>query len=223
MKQKQQTLINCLPLVQTYHPTIVPTIKSVMKDWKRYSNMPAAKHLFSSTTLCANRQPPNLNQMLVKTRISTTPTITGSKKCMKSRCQDCNIIDTRPCMQMPGTGIAVRPGNYYCNSSNVNYLAKCKKCDLGNYMDETSTILRLRMNNHNRSIRDDNNGLPVARHFHKTDHSISDLECVILKGDISNSTDSLIEEQTLIRKFRADTHSLSQDLDFLTRYTYFHT
>ena len=77
--QKQQTSTNCLPLTQTYHPTIVPINKAVMYEWKRYSNMQAAKHLFSSTTLCAHRQPPNLRQMLVKTRISTTPTITGKK------------------------------------------------------------------------------------------------------------------------------------------------
>ena len=111
-----------------------------MKEWKRYSNMPAAKHLFSSTTLCAYRQPPNLRQMLVKTRISTTPTITGNKKCMKSRCQICNIIDTRPRLKIPVVNIPVRPGNYYCNSSNVIYLIKCKKCESGNYIGETSTL-----------------------------------------------------------------------------------
>ena len=119
-----------------------------MKEWKRYSNMPAAKHLFSSTTLCAFRQPPNLRQMLVKTRISTTPTITGNKK---SRCQICNIIDTRPSFKIPRTNITVRPGNYYCNSSNVIYLIKCKKCDSGNYIGETSTFFRLRMNIHKKA------------------------------------------------------------------------
>ena len=131
--KNQKTSTNCLTLEQTYHPTIVPINKAVMKEWKRYSNMPTAKHLFSSTTLCVCRQPPNLRQMLVKTRISTTPTITGNKKCMKSRCLICNIFDTRPSLKIPGTNITVRPGNYYCNSSNVIYLIKCKKCDSGNY------------------------------------------------------------------------------------------
>ena len=127
--------------------------------------MPAAKHLFSSITLCAYGQPPNLRLMLVKTRMSTTPTITGNKKCMKSRCQICNIIDTRPSLKIPGTNITVRPGNYYCNSSNVIYLIKCKKCDSGNYIGETSTFCRLGMNNHTKSIGGNNKGLPVARHF----------------------------------------------------------
>ena len=122
-----------------------------MKEWKHNSNMPAAKQLLSSTTLCAYRQPLNLRQMQVKTRISTTPTNTGKKKCMKYSCKICNIIDTRPSLKIPGNNIAVRPGNYYCNSSNVIYLTKCKKCDSGNYIVETSTFFRLRMNNHKKA------------------------------------------------------------------------
>ena len=34
-----------------------------------------------------------------------------------------------------------------------------------------------------KSIRDNNKGQPVARHFNKPDHSNSELECVILNGD----------------------------------------
>ena len=52
--------------------------------------------------------------------------------------------------------------------------------------------------------------------------TICDLECAILKGDFSNNAHRLIEEQTLIRKFKNDTHGLNQDLDFLAPYTYFH-
>ena len=55
--------------------------------------------------------------MHVKTRISTTPTITGSKKCTKARCQICKIIDNRPSLKMPVTDIAVWPGNYNSNPS----------------------------------------------------------------------------------------------------------
>ena len=150
--QKQETSTNCMPPVQTYHPTIVPTNKAVLKEWKRYSNIPAAKHLLSSTTLCVCRQPPNLKQMLVKTRISTTPTNTGKKKCMKFRCQIFNIIDTRPSLKIPGTKITVRPGNYNCSSYDVIYLMKCKKCDSANYIGETSTFIRLRMNNHKKRV-----------------------------------------------------------------------
>ena len=162
-----------------------------MKGWKRYSKMPAAKHLFSITTHCACRQPPNLKQMLVKTRICTTSTFTGKKKCIKSRCQICNVIDNRPSLKIPGTNTTMRPGNNYCNSSNVIYVIKCKKCDSGKYIGEKSTFLRRRMNNHKKIIRDNNNGLRVARQFNIPDHSICDLESVILNGDFSNNTDRL--------------------------------
>ena len=47
------------------------------------------------------------------------------------------------------------------------------------------------------------------------------IECVILKGDFSN-TDRLIGEQSLIRKLITGTHDHNQDLDILTSYTYFH-
>ena len=68
-------------------------------------------------------------------------------------------------------------------------------------MGEISTFIRLRMNNDKKSIRYNNKGLPVARHFNIPGHSICDIECVILKGDFSNNADRLIEEQNLIRKF----------------------
>ena len=123
---------------------------------------------------------------------------------MKSRCQICNIIDTRPSFKILGTNITLRPGNYYCNSSNVIYLIKCKKCDSGNYIGETSTIFRL-YEQSQKGICDNNKRLPVVRQFNKPDHSICDLECVILKGDFSNNTDRLIEEQTLIQKWKTDT------------------
>ena len=59
-------------------------------------------------------------------------------------------------------------------------------------------------------------------YFNQSDHSICEIDCVPLKGDFSNSTDKLIEEQAHIRKFKTDTHGLSQEIDFVTPYTYCH-
>ena len=42
--------------------------------------------------------------------------------------------------------------NYNCDSSNIVYLVICKKCNYGNYVDETSTKYRLRMNNHRKAL-----------------------------------------------------------------------
>ena len=145
-----------------------------------------------------------------------------AKKCLKSRCQILKIIDTRPSLTIPGTEITARPCNYDCNTLNVNYLNRCKKCDSGKCIGKTSTIIRLCMNNHKKNLPDNKIGLQVARHFNKPDDSIFVLECVILKGVFYNSTDILIEEQTLIRKLKTVTHSLNHDLDFLTPCTNIH-
>ena len=45
------------------------------------------------------------------------------------------------------------PGNYNCDSSNIIYLLKCNKCNYGNYVGETSTKFRLRMNNHKKAFK----------------------------------------------------------------------
>ena len=58
-------------------------------------------------------------------------------------------------------------------------------CNNGNYVGETSTKFRLRMNNNKKSIRDNHKGLPVAVHYNQTDHSINDLSCVILSGNFT--------------------------------------
>ena len=88
----------------------------------------------------------------------------------------------------------------------------------GNYIGETSNRLRLRLNNHKKSIRDNSSVFPVAVHFNLPDHSLKNLRCVIQRGDFKTTADRLIYEQTLIHKFK--THS--KDLPFLSPYIYFH-
>ena len=116
-------------LVQTYHPTIVSTNKSVIKEWKLYSNINSAKDLFCNSPVCAYRQPPNLKHMLVKSNLSRIPILVGSSKCMKPRCQVCDIIDTRQKLQFPVTSSTIQPGNYNCDSCDIIYLLMCSKCD----------------------------------------------------------------------------------------------
>ena len=113
----------------------------------------------------------------------------------------------------------MRTGKYYCNSSNVIHLIKCNKYDTSNYIGEITIISRLRINNHKKASEKASTSQKLRQ---TVPLNLCDLECVILKRDISNSTDRLIEEQTLIRKLKTDKHSLTKDLYFLTLYIYFH-
>ena len=95
LTHREKTIDNHIPQVQTYHPTIVSTNKLVIKEWKLYSNINSAKHLFCNSPVCAYSQPPNLKRMLVKCNLSRIPTLVGNSKCMKPRCQVCDMLDTR--------------------------------------------------------------------------------------------------------------------------------
>ena len=165
------------------------TNKSVIKEWKLYSNINSAKHLFCNSPVCAYRQPPNLKRMLVKSNLSRIPTLVGNSKCMKPRCQFCDILDSRNKVQIPGTSSTILPGNYNCDSCNIVYLLICSKCDSGNYIGETSNRLRLGLNNHKKSIRDNNWGFLVAVHFNLPDQSLKNLKRVTLRGDLKTTAD----------------------------------
>ena len=104
---REKTIDNHIPLVQSYHHTIVSTKKIIIKEWTIYSNINTTKHLFCNSPVCAYRQPPNLKRMLVKCNLSRIPTIVGNSNCMKPRCRVCNMLDTRKKLQIPGTSSTI--------------------------------------------------------------------------------------------------------------------
>ena len=174
LTHREKTIDNHISLVQTYHPTIDSANKLVIKDWKLYSNINSAKHFIRNSPVCAYRPPSNLKRMLVKSNFSRIPTLVGNSKCMKQRCQVCDMLDTRNKLQIPGTSSTIQPGNYNCDSCNIVYLLMC---DSGNYIGETSIKRRFRFNNHKKSIRDNSRGFPVAVHFNQPDYSLKNLRC----------------------------------------------
>ena len=129
-----------------------------------------------------------------------------------------NYIYAQPCTDsydMPVTSVSHAP--------SICYFLLCFVCIYAYIYVRIYMFVYIFMHEQSqKSIRDNNKGLPVARHFYNPDHSICDLGCDILKGYFSNNTDKLMEEQILIRKFKTDTHGPNQDLVFLTPYTYFH-
>ena len=96
----------------------------------------------------------------------------------------------------------------------------CNKCHYGNYIGETSNRLRFRLNNLKKGIRDNGRGFPVAVHFNQPDHR--NLRCVILRGYLTMTADTLICEQTFIHKFKTQSKGIDQDLSFISPNSYFH-
>ena len=178
-----------LPVIHTYHPSVERVDKTMNTEFRNNSKLTSSKHPFDVTPICAHRQPSNLRSILVGSNFPHTVTSTGNKMCENPRCQICNIITADTEITINGTSHIYNPGNYNCDSTKVVYLLMCNKCNYGNYVGETSTKFRLRVNNYKKSIRDNHKGLPVAVHYNQTDHSINDLSCVILSGNFTTAAD----------------------------------
>ena len=57
---------------------------------------------------------------------------------------------------------------------------------------------------------------PKAVHFNQSDHSLKNMRCVILRGDIETTADRLICEQTFIHKLKTHSKGVNQDLSFFS-------
>ena len=189
--------------------------------WRYFAENPSTGKLVKSPPIIAYRQPLNLRRILIHSKVSnTTTTLQVCSKCDDKRCKVCNLIDTRPRLTPPGTTSIVKPGSFSCNSSNVVYLISCNKCfsGEGNYIGETSTKFRFRINNHKSSIRNNTPGHPVANHFNKNNHTANDLRCCILKGQFMSNKERQLCEQKLIVKYNYHINGLNKDKSFLRNY-----
>ncbi len=205
-------------MVHRYHPALIPINKKIQEDWKLFSNIPDATHLFSKPPISAYRQPPNIKSMLVHSRLTEQTSAVGNTPCNKPRCQICGILFTGQTITPSNSKHTLKLNNYNCDSSNVIYMLICNKCNSGNYVGETETKLRLRLNNHKKSIRDNFPGYSVAAHFNLPDHSIEDMNCVILRGDFNSNKHRQLEEQKMINKLNCCKTGLNRDLSFLAHY-----
>ena len=119
LKYKEIKPTGRLPIIHTYHTSIERANKTIIKELKNYSQLTLSKHPFDVTPISAYRQPLNLRNILIKSKLPHTATSTGNKKCKKPRCQICNSITTDSEIRIPGTSHIFHPGYYNCDSSNI--------------------------------------------------------------------------------------------------------
>ena len=165
---REKTIDNYIPLAKTYQLAIVTTNKSVIKEWKLNSDINLEKYLFCNSTQCAYRQLPNLQRILVKSILSRIPSLFGSSKCMKPRCQVLGMFDARTKLQFPETSYTIQPGNCNCDSHFIVYSLMYEQCDSGNNIRDTSNKLRFRHNNRKKSIRDNSRVFSGGSSFQPT-------------------------------------------------------
>ena len=83
----------------------------------------------------------------------------------------------------------------YCTSTNVVYLASCRKCKL-QYVGSTSNQFKVRFRNHKSVMNTGKNTCKVAIHFNNTPHSLTDFEFTIIEKIINTQK----KEVLLIRE-----------------------
>ena len=135
------------------------------------------KEIFGEQPIVAFRRPKNIKNHLVRAKINTDRTTNpGTFKCGHGGCRICkDYMPETNIFRSSTTGITYNiHQKLNCNSRNVIYLLTCKTCGI-QYVGETSTRFRERMNNHKSAINNayDNS---VARHYNSPGHSLRSLE-----------------------------------------------
>ena len=78
-----------------------------------------------------------------------------------------------------------------CNTSNIIYLATCKRCNI-QYVGSTSTAFKVRFRNHKSSIKTNKKTCEVAIHFNRSLHNFLDLEFIGIEAIYSNTNTNSI-------------------------------
>ena len=218
--KQQKSDSDRIPMVYKFHPSILHVNKQIKREWSSLVANPDNLEIFPKPPICAYTQPCNLNKLLVRSKLPASPS-NGNQICNKPRCQICKLLVTDNIVKPPGTNITLRPGKLNCDSENVVYLIMCKKCNKGNYVGETTTKFRYRMNNHKHTINTKQTGFPVANHFSQLGHSINDLKCVLLKGGLTSLKERRISELQFIFQLNSHNTGLNRDLSILSHYSWF--
>ena len=111
----------------------------------------------------------------------------GCSKCNRSRCETCLYLKPAQKVKSHSTGLTytIRTKSQ-CGTPNVIYVISCKRCGI-QYVGETNTKLCLRFANHVSSVKT-KKLYPVGIHFNNPNHSINDVEIIVIEANLGSHT-----------------------------------
>ncbi|OCT67159.1 hypothetical protein XELAEV_18038441mg [Xenopus laevis] len=144
------------------------------------------KQIFPQLPLLSYRQPPNLSKMIVRSILPKTSK--ADVKPANTSCKDqVAILNTQK--------VYTILDHYLGASSNVVYMITCTRCSTGGrYIGETGQKLRTRMNHHRHKINNKSCDTPVGQHFCSQNHSLRNMQVLILKGNFKTERERKIYE-----------------------------
>lgn len=221
-----------LPMILTYseHSTQIKNI--IRKHWPILSCHSNPEPTFTQPPLFVHKKSQSLRNMLIRARApdSKRTQVTGVTRWLGTsgppagmfpcgHCVHCNAVIKTTEVTHPSTGVKFPLKQFFnCNSSNVIYLLKCP-CGMG-YVGKTTRPLKTRFGEHRSAIRRADLTSPVARHFLKEGHQISQLRFMAIelvrKPKQGLSHDRLILQRELFWMYKLDTRApkgLNEDCD----------
>ena len=139
--------------IQTHNPNNPHIFGKILEIYKSLKNYEGPEGIFKNTVLIkAEKQPPNLGRLLLKSFYSSKPEIPpGVTKCDYKKCDACKFIPVTKSIDFKGhTDSFNIKQNFNCNSKNVIYKISCKGCNEF-YIGETVN-LKQRISGHKHKL-----------------------------------------------------------------------
>ena len=185
------------------------------------------KESFSLPPMIAFRQPPNLKQLICKSRLHDVQTKTkrstrqdgiGWKKCGNG-CTICPFTMNK-CTELTGKASKFShkiTQNLSCDTENIIYYWTCIKSNCPDfpeceYIGESKRTLKERFSEHRDYIKSEKISEPSGEHFNKKGHSVSDMKGMVIES--VKSKDPFVRkvrEKQYIRKFETYRKGLNKE------------
>ena len=137
---------------------------------------------------------------IVTSSTTQTPQFIGSGPCKKARCKLCPMMPNTQVVQSTASSFSFQiRGNFDCDSANVVYLLQCTICST-QYIGQTETPLRVRINNHRYHIKTLTN-LPLSKHVTCLGHPFDKFTVTVLKSKFRTHHEREMFESFLFHKF----------------------
>ena len=171
---------------------------------------------FNKPLLTAYRRQPNLQNLLIKSKIPPPPNpypkrdLKGMKKCGQP-CTACPYILEGKNVQIDGKDRWNIEKNVSCKSFNIIYLLKCQKCRQ-KYIGTTGRPLKDRLADHRGYISNQVTSKATGHHWNLPGHSLADLKVTVLEQCKSSAEDYRKErEKFFIRRFDTYNNGINRE------------
>ena len=168
------------PCVVSYHPLLPSVAKTIRKHHGVMTEqLQQLKRIFPRPSVVAYKRSKNLGDMLIRAKVSSKRRSqrrkNGFKHCtrvcilcktsLETKYHECHCTKERWNIQAP----------INCQTENVVYRLRCKKCPDFVYIGETKRRFCDRIQDHRSAIRQKRLDHPIGSHFNKAGHSVTDL------------------------------------------------